>query len=99
MKDLVGAPISAAKLNQTTASAVAACDAADAVTDGIIDDPRTGSFSATANICGAKTAPTTNCLTAGEAEAIDRIWDGPRNARGEKIWFGLDRGTALTGLN
>lgn len=99
MKDLVGAPISAAKLNQTTASAVAACDAADGVTDGIIDDPRTCTFSATANICGAPTAPAASCLTAAEAEAIDRIWDGPRNARGERIWFGLDRGTALPALD
>ena len=99
MKDLVGAPITAAKMNQTSASAVAACDAADGVTDGIIDDPRTCKFSATANICGAPTAPATNCLTPQEAQAIDRIWDGPRNADGNRIWFGLDRGTALTGLN
>jgi hypothetical protein len=99
MKDLVGAPISAAKLNQTTASAVAACDAADGVTDGVIEDPRTCAFSAAANVCGAATAPAASCLTAAEAEAIDRIWDGPRNASGQRIWFGLDRGTALTGLN
>ena len=99
MKDLVGAPITAAKLNQTSASAVAACDAADGVTDGVIDDPRTCKFSAAANICGAPTAPATNCLTPQEAEAIDRIWGGPRNADGNKVWFGLDRGTALTGLN
>src|SRR6266704_469815 len=71
MKDLLGGAISAAKLNQATASAVAACDAADGVTDGIIDDPRTGHFSATANICGAPTAPATNCLTLLEARAID----------------------------
>jgi hypothetical protein len=99
MRDLAGAPIAAAKLNQTTASAVAACDAADGVADGIIDDPRTCKFSAAANICGAATAPATNCLTAAEAEAIDRIWDGPRNGDGHKIWFGLDRGTALAALN
>jgi hypothetical protein len=99
MNDRVGGPISAAKLNQSTASAVAACDAADGVTDGVIDDPRTCAFSATANICGAPSAPTTNCLTAAEAEAIDRIWDGPRNADGHKVWFGLDRGTALPALN
>jgi hypothetical protein len=99
MKDLVGGPIAAAKLNQTTASAVAACDAADGVVDGVIDEPRTCEFSAKANICGAATAPATNCLTAAEAEAIDRIWDGPRNQRGRKIWFGLDRGTSLAGLN
>jgi len=99
MKDLVGGPIAGAKLTQTTASAVAACDAADGVTDGVIDDPRTCKFSATANICGAPGAPATNCLSPAEAEAIDLIWDGPRNARGNKIWFGLDRGTNLSGLN
>ncbi len=99
MKDLVGAPISAAKLNQASASAVAACDAADGVTDGVIDDPRTCTFSARANVCGEPTAPATNCLTLQEADAIDKIWDGPRNARGNKIWFGLDRGTSLPALN
>ena len=99
MKDLVGAPITAAKLNQATASAVAACDAADGVTDGVIDDPRTCTFSARANVCGEPTAPATNCLTLQEADAIDKIWDGPRNARGNKIWFGLDRGTSLPALN
>ncbi len=99
MRDLVGGPISAAKLNQATASAVAACDAADGIADGVIDDPRTCTFSAVANVCGAPTAPAANCLTLQEADAIDKIWDGPRNARGNKVWFGLDRGTALGGLN
>lgn len=99
MKDLVGAPIAAAKLTQTTASAVAACDANDGVVDGVIDEPRRCEFSARANVCGTATAPAANCLTEGEADAIDRIWDGPRNAHGKKIWFGLDRGTNLSGLN
>jgi len=99
MKDLVGAPIAGAKLTQTTASAVAACDANDGVTDGIIDDPRTCTFSAKANVCGEPTAPAANCLTLQEADAIDRIWDGPRNTRGNKIWFGLDRGTSIGALN
>jgi Tannase and feruloyl esterase len=99
MNDVLGGPISAAKLNQATASAVAACDAADGVVDGIIDDPRTCHFSATANICGTPTAPAANCLTAAEADVIDRIWDGPRNPAGQKIWFGLDRCTSLPALN
>jgi len=99
MKDLVGAPIAGAKLTQTTASAVAACDAADGVVDGIIDDPRKCTFSAQANVCGMPTAPAGNCLTIAEADAIDKIWDGPRNARGNKVWFGLDRGTAIGALN
>jgi hypothetical protein len=99
MKDVLGGPIPAAKLAQATASAVAACDAADGVMDGIIDDPRTCRFSATANICDTPTAPAANCLTPAEAEVIDRIWDGPRNTKGQRIWFGLDRGTTLAALN
>ncbi len=93
MKQLVGHPIAVAKLAQAQKSAVAACDAADGLKDGIIDDPRSCHFSAKANICGSLTAPAQNCLTANEAAAIDKIWDGPRNARGQKIWFGLDRGS------
>jgi hypothetical protein len=99
MKDLLGAPIPAAKLNQATASAIAACDAADDVVDGMIEDPRTCKFSALANVCGEPTAPAANCLTLQEADAIDQIWDGPRNPAGNKIWFGLDRGTSLPALN
>jgi hypothetical protein len=99
MKQLVGASIAPAKLAQTAASAIKACDAADGVTDGIIDDPRTCTFSAAANICGAVNAPAQNCLTAAEAEAIDKIWDGPRNKRANKIWFGLDRGTDFSILD
>ncbi|HEX9626659.1 MAG TPA: tannase/feruloyl esterase family alpha/beta hydrolase, partial [Acidiferrobacterales bacterium] len=81
MRDLLGGPIAAAKLNQATTSAVAACDAADGVADGVIDDPRTCKFSARANVCGEPTAPATSCLTLQEADAIDKIWDGPRNAQ------------------
>ncbi|HSW24771.1 MAG TPA: tannase/feruloyl esterase family alpha/beta hydrolase [Burkholderiaceae bacterium] len=99
MKDLVGGPIAGAKLTQATTSAVAACDGADGVFDGVIDEPRACTFSATANICGAPTAPAANCLNAAEAQAIDRIWDGPRNPDGKRIWFGLDRGTAINALN
>jgi hypothetical protein len=69
------------------------------VIDGVIDDPRTCKFSATANVCGTPTAPASNCLTDAEAEAIDMIWDGPRNTKGQKVWFGLDRGTAINALN
>jgi Tannase and feruloyl esterase len=99
MKELVGAPIATAKLAQARLSAVAACDAADGVSDGIIDDPRSCHFSAAANICGSPTAPAQDCLTAAEATAIDKIWDGPRNARQNKIWFGLDRGSDFTFLD
>jgi len=99
MHQVAGSVISPAKLQQARDSAVAACDAADGVSDGIIQDPRACHFSARANICGAATAPQTNCLTPDEATAIDKIWDGPRNVHQMPVWYGLDRGTEFAGLD
>ena len=96
MNDLLGAPIASAKLNQATASAVAACDALDGVTDGLLSDPRRCTWSATNNICGRSGAPATNCLTATEATAIDMIWDGPRNSKGKKVFVPFSRGAAIS---
>jgi hypothetical protein len=93
MKEMIGGPLNILKAAQVQASAIAACDANDGVVDGVIDDPRSCTFNAEANICGAPNAPAANCLTAAEAAAVNKVWDGPRNAKGEKIWFGLDPGS------
>jgi Tannase and feruloyl esterase len=79
----------AAQYNAATASAIAACDVlgTDTVTDGVVDDPRLCTFSATNNICGNAGAPASpNCLDAIQAAAIDKVWDGPRNHDGRRIW-------------
>jgi hypothetical protein len=91
-----GGTLTSAKLSQANASAIAACDSADGVTDGILADPRACKFNATANICGSPTAPANNCLTAGEAQAVNQIWDGARNDKGNMIWPGWARGTSPT---
>jgi hypothetical protein len=99
MRELTGGAISSAKTAQATASAIAACDANDGVMDSVIGEPRGCTFSAHANICGAPGAPATNCLTREEAEAIDLIWDGPRNSHGLQVFPGLDRGAQISALN
>jgi tannase/feruloyl esterase len=92
-KELTGtATLTQAKMNAANASAVAACDAQDGVTDGILGDPRACTFDAKNNICGQPGAPATNCLTPQEADAVNRIWDGPRNDHGLRIWFPFGRG-------
>ena len=97
MNQLMGGPISAAKLNAATAAAVSACDATDGVTDGIIDNPRTCTYDPSALVCKAGDASDT-CLSTAEADAIRRIWNGPTNASGDRLWFGLERGAPLNGL-
>jgi tannase/feruloyl esterase len=58
------------------------------VVDGMLGDPRKCTFKAEANICGQPGAPAApNCLTPQEAQAVNMIWDGPRNDRGTRIWF------------
>jgi pimeloyl-ACP methyl ester carboxylesterase len=38
------------------------------------------------------------CLTPQESDAVRKIWNGPTSASGERLWFGLERGTPLAGL-
>jgi hypothetical protein len=89
------------KLQAVQQAAIGACDLNDGAQDGIIDDPRTCNFSASANICPASGPKPPNCvpLTSAEAAAVDKTWDGPRNQRGNRIWFPLDRGTSFAGLD
>jgi len=94
MFDIASEVISGGKLAAVQNAAIAACDKNDGVQDGIIDDPRTCTFNAKANICGRAGAPAApNCLTATEANAVNVMWDGPRNDSGKRIWFPIDRGT------
>ena len=97
MLDIADEVISGGKLAAVQMAAINACDGNDGVLDGIIDDPRTCTFNANANVCGQPTAPASpNCLTSTEANAVNVMWDGPRNSSGKRIWFPIDRGTDFT---
>ncbi|HEX8011010.1 MAG TPA: tannase/feruloyl esterase family alpha/beta hydrolase [Casimicrobiaceae bacterium] len=101
MNQEVGAPIASTKLNAVTNAAVAACDAQDPIPgDGIIQDPRACTYNATAFVCQANGGPSSDpsCLTPAEASAVNKIWDGPKDANGKQVWYGLERGTNLAFL-
>jgi hypothetical protein len=100
MNQWVGHPIATAKLNAVTNAAVAACDAQDGITDGLVQDPRACTYSAKSFVCTTYGGPSSdpNCLTPPEALAVNKIWDGPRDAQHNLAWYGLDRGASLSGL-
>jgi len=100
-KGLGVTPLSAAKRALVTSRAVASCDGADGVVDGVIDDPRRCTYdprvdtSITRATC---TADDGTCLTPAEASAVQRIWGGARNSAGDLLWPGIERGVDLGAL-
>ena len=83
------------KLDAANAAAVAACDAADGVTDGVIDNPAGCDYDPKA-LVGAKVGDDT--FTEADADVIRKIWEGPRGQDGTFLWHGLARGTDLFAL-
>ncbi len=93
-------PIAPNKLTAVSNAAIAACDGNDGIADGIVEDPRSCTYDASAFVCVANGGPSLdpNCLTPAEAAAVNKIWDGPKDASGNPAWFGLARGTVLGGV-
>jgi feruloyl esterase len=84
------------ELAAATQAAVAACDPADGVTDGIVGDWRDCRFDAR-TLIGTETA--CGVITAADADLINAMWTGPRGADGEFLWYGLERDAGLQALN
>ncbi len=87
--------VTKSKLDAATAAAVAACDALDGVTDGVIDDPTRCAYDPKA-LVGTKVGDDT--FTDADADVVRKIWEGPRGQDGTFLWHGLARGTDLFAL-
>ncbi|WIY06458.1 tannase/feruloyl esterase family alpha/beta hydrolase [Amycolatopsis mongoliensis] len=86
-------------LSAFRAAAVHACDARDGVTNGIVDrpdecgyDPR--SLVGTKVVCDGHEFT----VTAADAEVMRKIWAGPTDERGRRLWAGLPKGADYTWL-
>ena len=67
-------------------------DAADGVTDGVIEDPLHCTWDPAAFV-GTKVGAET--FTAADANIVRQIWDGARARDGRLLWYGYTRGTNL----
>ncbi|BDT66577.1 mono(2-hydroxyethyl) terephthalate hydrolase [Comamonadaceae bacterium OS-1] len=74
--NLVLFPAKAAVLHTAV---VAACDALDGQTDGILSDPRQCHFDPATLQCAAGASDTSNCLTASEVATATQFYNGPRD--------------------
>lgn len=78
--------IPANKLPAIASAVNAACDAQDGVADGIVNDPRKCHFDPASMLC--KGADSEKCLTAAQATALKKLYEGPNDAKGNKIFPG-----------
>ncbi len=79
-----------AKIPAISQAVLAACDAIDGQTDGIITDPRKCHFDPATMICRGK--ETDSCLTAAQAAELKRINGGAQTAQGVQIFPGYSFG-------
>ena len=84
-----GGLLSAAKLSMARKAAVAACDKLDGLADGVVANPAQCRWSPRTIQCKAD-ADTTNCLTAAEAAALEKI-EGPLKdpSNGKVLFYGM----------
>jgi feruloyl esterase len=78
--------IPASKLPALARAVNAACDAQDGVTDGVLNDPRQCKFDPAALLCKAE--DTNECLTASQITTLKKLYEGPRDAKGDLIFPG-----------
>lgn len=87
-----GAAIPAEKLPAISAAVLAQCDKHDGLADGVIADPGHCTFDPKSIVC--KGADSNSCLTAPQATALQKVYNGPKNPRtGEQIFPGFARGS------
>src|SRR5436309_2712671 len=78
--------IPSSKLPAIARAVNAACDAQDGVTDGILNDPRQCHFDRGTMLC--KEGESGKCLTAGQVTTLKKLYEGPDDAKGRKIFPG-----------
>jgi hypothetical protein len=74
------------KLPAIAHAVVEACDAKDGVKDGILNDPRQCRFEAKSMLC--KSGDSESCLTEKQAIALEKLYAGPVDSHGHRIFPG-----------
>ena len=71
---------------------LAQCDTFSGLKDGLLQDPRACHFDPATLQCAPTSADTSRCLTAEEVMALQKIYAGASDHRGDHLMFGLERG-------
>ena len=81
-----------AKLPVIQRAVMAACDGRDSVVDGLIENPLACKFDPAVLVC--KGADAADCLPKAQVEALQKVYEGPRNPRTQdRLFVGQPPGT------
>ena len=81
-----------AKLPVIQRAVMAACDGRDGVADGLIENPLACKFDPAVLVC--KGADAADCLPKAQVEALQKVYEGPRNPRTQdRLFVGQPPGT------
>src|SRR5205823_7474625 len=64
-----------------------ACDAADGVKDGVLNDPRKCHFTPATLLC--KEGDSDSCLTQPQVTALEKLYQGARDSKGRQVFPGF----------
>ncbi|GAA2024605.1 tannase/feruloyl esterase family alpha/beta hydrolase [Catenulispora yoronensis] len=89
----------ACEFDAFNAAAIKSCDKLDGLVDGLISDPGKCDFDprrlvGTTVVCDGKQVT----ITAADAAVVRKIWDGPRDTNGKRLWYGLPVGATFNYL-
>ena len=82
--------ISTSKLPAITTAVIAACDSIDGVKDGVIENPSQCKFNPSVLMCQG--GDSDSCLTGPQVATLKKLYDGPRNSKGQQIMPGYSPG-------
>ena len=86
-----GAAVPAAKTDLVAKAVLAACDAADGVKDGLLNDPRKCNFNPDTLLC--RGADSGDCLTALQVDSVKKAYAPLQNSKGELVYPGYAKGS------
>jgi feruloyl esterase len=89
------ATVPVSKVSLLAGAVLEECDAKDGLKDGLISDPRRCRFEPQSLQCPAGDAP--DCLTPDQVQAVRRIYAGPVNSAGERLYPGTPHGHETSG--
>lgn len=70
---------------------LAACDAKDGLADGILQNPLSCTWDPKEIVC--RPGALDKCLSEAQADVVRKIYEGARNSKGERLYWGMPRGS------